>query len=52
MLERVKRVAIAVLIIMAIVVAIGTGLNKSGLTEDHYVITTTTGEIIYDGPAK
>ena len=50
--KRLESVAIVVLIIMAILVALATGLKNSGLIEDHYVITTSTGETIYDGPAK
>lgn len=50
--ERAKTILVAVLIIMAITVAIAEGLNKSGITEEHVTLTTTTGEIIYDGPAK
>lgn len=50
--ERVKTILVAVLIIMAITVAIATGLKDSGVLEEHVTLTTTTGEIIYDGPAK
>jgi len=50
--ERTKTILIAVLIIMAITVAVATGLKDSGILEEHVTLKTTTGEIIYDGPAR
>ena len=51
MREKFKTVMIVTLIIMAITVAVATGIRNSGIVEDHVTITDIeTGEIIYDGP--
>lgn len=51
MREKFKTVMIVTLIIMAITVAVATGIKDSGIVEEHVTITDIeTGKTIYDGP--